>query len=61
MSISDKVIQAEEVEAFEDKHKEQWRKDTLKMLELAEQWDGVYPQMDGVIGNKQKGKDNERI
>lgn len=42
-----------------DKIKEQWRQDTLKMLELSEQWDGVYQQIDGVIGNKIPEKEHE--
>ena len=54
--IGDMNIRAEE---SEDERLKQWRENTRKMYELAEQWDGVYQQIDGVIGKKQ-GKKHDR-
>lgn len=58
--ISDAVIQAEE-EKLEG-WKGQWQEETRKMYELAEQWDGVYSQIDGAVGEVRyiKEKENER-
>jgi len=57
--IMDMIIKAEE---SEDERLEKWREDTRKMHELAEQWDGVYSQIEGVVGKVRyiKGKEDER-
>ena len=55
--IKDVLLQAEE---SEDKRLEKWREDTRKMHELAERWDGVYSQIDGVVGKVRKGEKHER-
>jgi len=56
--INDMIIQAEE---SKDERLEKWRENTRKMHELAEQWDGVYNTIDGVVGKVRyiKGKENE--
>jgi len=56
--IMDMIIKAEE---SEDERLEKWRENTRKMYELAEQWNGVYSTIDGVVGKVRyiKGKENE--
>lgn len=44
--IKDALLQAEETEDFSDEQMEKWREETRKIDELAEQWDGVYQQID---------------
>ena len=56
--IKDVLLQAEE---SEDKQLEKWRRETEKMHQLQEQWDGIYSQIDGVVGKVKKGEENERI
>lgn len=59
--IGDAVIQAEEekLEGWRGK----WQEETRKMHELAERWGGIYPQIEGVVGEVRyiKGKENEHI
>lgn len=54
--INDKIIQSEEWP--DDEQMQKWREETRKLDELAEQWNGVYQQIDGVIGSKRE-KDRE--
>jgi len=55
--IGDAVIQAEEerLEGWKGK----WQEDTRKMHELAEQWDGVYPEIEGVFPQKHKDTESD--
>ena len=54
--IKDVLLQAEE---SEDKRLEKWREETRKMHQLQEQWDGVYSEIDGVVG-KVRGVEHEK-
>ena len=48
--IGSKIIEAEE---SDDKKLAYWREQTRRMHELQDEWDGMYNEMDGVIGQKQ--------
>lgn len=58
--IKDMIMRAEE---SEDKRLEKYRELSRKMQELAEQWDGIYKEIEGVVGEVRyiKGKENEHI
>ena len=56
--IGSKIIEAEE---SDDKKLAYWREQTRRMHELQDEWDGMYNEMDGVIGQKKnRGRKNER-